>query len=75
MTDQPIIDLTVAGNDRSIEYYFASDARYEHFSLMKFSITLMTLERKKEYRAFQLLCGIGYYPETVSEARYFSYND
>jgi hypothetical protein len=29
ISDQTTTDLTVTGNDRSIEYYFASDARYK----------------------------------------------
>jgi hypothetical protein len=35
IADQTTTDLTVTGNDRSIEYYFASDARYENFSREK----------------------------------------
>jgi len=30
ITDQTTSDLSVTGNDRSIEYYFASDARYKN---------------------------------------------
>ncbi len=49
ITDQTTSELSVTGNDRSIEYYFASDARYKNplrgninkCFLMRFDFNLM----------------------------------
>jgi hypothetical protein len=47
ISDQTTTDLTVTGNDRSIEYYFASDARYENILLLK------NFLREKSFETYQ----------------------
>ena len=39
ITDQTASDLSLTGRDRSVEYYFASDARYHFRNKISFDFT------------------------------------